>query len=332
MAYIGNSPDATTVLHVEARKSFALSLHIMDEKGRPANLTGCQLTIVAKPLPIDTSSDATNILAASALARLTETSGYAQFDIQASSLNQPAGEYPYAIVLRQDDGYSSVIVKGALIIEENTEVASVFSNYSLVQPPQSMSVQLRNRNTIKVFIGGQLPPGMNYVRDDVIGAIESFDPDSVAYVPEGGSPGYVLTKTGSGDYTMAWLPVGNGEFALDATNQPSGYVPVAVGDDTWIWDAVGIDASGVTAGWAPLANGDGTWSWSKVSTAKPDWTAAAGAEGEILNKPTLGSIASRQANDFLAVNQALSTMNTVHVVSTIPATGTNGHFYFVYEE
>lgn len=332
MAYIGNTPEAATIIRVEARKSFALGVHVTDEKGKQADLSGCTLTIVAKKRPIDTSGDASNMLGPDAQAVVTPQKGYAQFNIQASTLNQKPGEYEYAIVLQTLDGYSSVIVKGLLVIEQNTEVASIDSQYHLVQPPQNLTVQLRRQNSINVFVGGQLPPGMNYVRDDVIAAIESFDPDSVAYVPGGGDAGYVLTKTGSGDYTMAWLPVGNGAFALDATGRAAGEVPVALGDDTWIWGAVGIDASGVTAGWAPVANGDGTWSWAKVSQTKPSWNALPGSDAEILDKPDLNSMAFQDAEAYLLKTALLSSMDTVHVVSTVPTTGTDGHLYFVYQE
>ena len=331
MAYIGNTPDAATIIRVEARKSFALGVHVTDEKGKQADLSGCTLTLVVKKYPIDTTGDGSNLLAANSTAVLTPRKGYGQFNIQASTLDQEPGEYDYAIVLRTQDGYSSVIVKGLLVIEQNTEVSSVSMQYGLVQPPQSLTVQLLRQNSIKVFVGGQLPPGMNYVRDDVMNAIESFDPDSVAYVPEGGDAGYVLTKTGSGDYTMAWLPVGNGAFALDATGRAAGEVPVALGDDTWIWGAVGIDATGVTAGWAPVANGDGTWSWAKVSQTKPSWTAVAGSDAEILNKPTLGTMAAQDTGTFIQKTELLSEMSTVHVVSSVPTTGTDGHLYFVYQ-
>lgn len=331
MAYIGNTPGTSTVLRVEARKSFALGVHITDPSGKPANLSGCTLSIVAKKYPIDSTGDVSNLLAANSIAVLTPLEGYGQFNIQASTLDQKPGEYDYAIVLRTQDGYSSVIVKGLLVIEQNAEVSSVSMQYGLTQPPQSLTVQLLRQNSIKVFVGGQLPPGMNYVRDDVVAAIESFDPDAVAYVPEGGDPGYVLTKTGNGDYTMAWLPVGNGAFALDATGRAAGEVPVALGDDTWIWGAVGIDATGVTAGWAPVANGDGTWSWAKVSQTKPSWTAPDGSDAEILNKPSLGTMAAQDTSTFLQKTELLSVLNTVHVVSTVPTTGANGHLYFVYQ-
>jgi hypothetical protein len=333
MAYLGNTPGQATILRVEARKSFSLGLWVKDSRGRAIDLSGSTLTIVAKTKPIDVTSDTTNLLAADAVAIIaTPTLGYARFDIQAATLNQVPGEYDYAIVLRTPEGYSSVIVKGILDIQQNTEYASVGTSYPSANPPQSLSVLLQGSSSISVFIGGQLPPGMNYVRDEVMQAIEDFDPDAIALVPVGGVGGYVLTKTTGDDYSMAWLPVGNGAFALDATGQPAGYVPAAVGDDTWIWAAVGIDATGVTAGYAPVANGDGTWGWAAVApeVATPDWTATIAQPGYIANKPSLGTAAAAAATDFMNATTLVAEMPGIHFQTTIPLTGTDLHLYFVY--
>lgn len=332
MAYLGNTPGQATILQVEARKSFSLGVWIRESRGRPVDLSGCTLTIVAKATPVDDTSDDTNLLGPDAVATIpTPSAGYARFDIQAATLDQKPGEYPYAIVMRTPEGYSSVIVKGLLDIQQNTEYDSVLSSYSSANPPSSLNVLLQEKNSINVFVGGQLPPGMNYVRDDVMEAIENFDPDAIALVPTGGTAGYVLTKTSADDYSMTWLPVGQGAFALDASNQPAGVVPVAVGDDTWIWGAVGIDATGVTAGWAPVSNGDDSWSWAEVTTATPDWDAGPGEDGEILNKPTLGTAAAADTEDFIAAETLVSEMPGIHFQTTVPTSGEDGHLYFVYE-
>lgn len=333
MAYLGNSPGQATILRVEARKSFALGLHLRDPKNRPVDLTGCTLTIVAREVPITAESE--NFLAEDALAVVPDpTTGYARFEIQAASLDQKPGEYPYAIVLQTAEGYSSVIVKGVLDIQQNTEFDSVHYAYEGVNAPQSLTVLLREANSINVYVGGQLPPGMNYVRDSVMEVLENFDPDSIAVVPPGGAGGYVLTKTSNGDYAMDWRPQGNGAFALDATGQPPGAVPTAQGDDTWDWSDVGIDATGVPAGWAPVARGDDTWEWDQVTFEPPvpDWEAGEEEEGYIRNKPALGTAAALDAEDVLPAGLLLSEMEGVHFQTTVPTTGEDGHLYFVYEE
>src|SRR4051812_6396270 len=101
MVTIGNSPSAVTVLRLEARKSFQLGIHLYDPGEHYANLTGCTLTIIAKPSPIDDNSDATNFLAFDSVANIpVPDAGYAVFNIQAATLDVTPGEYPFAIVLR----------------------------------------------------------------------------------------------------------------------------------------------------------------------------------------------------------------------------------------
>lgn len=334
MTYLGNTPGSAVLLRVEARKSFSLAVWIKDHRGKAADLTGCQMTIVAKPYPMDNESDVTNLLAPNQIASIPVPKlGYAKFDIQAQTLDFTPGEYDYAIVLRTAENYSSVIVKGTLELIENPEHDSVNAQYVSVNPTQTLNVLLQGANSVNVFVGGQLPPGMNYVRDEIMEAIESFDPDAVALVPPGGAPGYVLTKNSSDDYAMTWLPLGQGAFALDATGQPAGHVPAAVGDDTWVWAAVGIDATGVTAGWAPVADGAGGWDWAQVTfeQTKPDWNAPADDPAEILNKPDLGTAASHDHEDYYASTTLVSEMEGVHLVTAVPTTGTDGHLYFVYE-
>ena len=332
MANIGNTPSQGTILRVEARKSFSLGLWLTDSRGRAVDLSGCTMTIVAKPSPIDTTSDASNIFAGNDMASINvPLLGYARFDIQATSLDQPAGEYEFAIVLRDVHGYSSVIVKGQLDIQQNAEVASAGILYATANPSQSLSVMLRESNSISVSVGSTLPPGMNFVPDNVMQAIENFDPEAIALVPMGGIVGYVLTKVTSDDYDMDWRPRENGTFGLDAAGQAAGKVPAALGDGTWTWSAVGIDATGVTAGYAPVANGSNGWAWAAVTTPKPDWNAAPGAAAEILNKPTLGTAAAAATTDFIGAATLVSAMQGIHFQTTIPVSGTNGHLYFVYE-
>ena len=330
MSTIGNSPSAVTTIRVEARKSFSLGLHVYDSAGRAADLSGCELTIVAKKDP-EVLADSSNILLPNYLANIpTPRAGYALFALQASTLNVAPDEYEFSIVLKQSNGFTSVIVKGLLIVVQNTESASTGSTYSSVNPTLSLGVTLKPQSTVSVFVGGLLPPGMNYVRDEVMSVIESFDPHDIAYVPDGGRSGYVLTKLNGDDYAMEWRPVGNGQFSLDATGQPQGVMPVSLGDGSWTWTEAGINATGVADGYAPVSNGDGTWSWAQVTVATPNWTAAPGTAGEILNKPVLGSASAAASGDFISSNTLVTSMPGVHFQTTVPTSGIDGHLYFVY--
>lgn len=332
MSYLGNSPGQATVLRLEARKSFVLGVLLCDPRARPVDLTGCTLTIVAKKDPA--ADDSENLLAADATAQVDlPRDGYGKFSIQAASLDHAPGEYHYAIVLRTAEGHSSVLVKGVIDLQQNTEHDSTSVTFAGVNAPQTLSVLISERNIIRVAVGGQLPPGMNYVRDDVLETLESFDPDAIAYVPRGGLPGYVLTKTSLGDYAMAWRPAGNGSGELDATDIPRGLTPTAQGDGTWTWAAVGIDATDVPQGWAPVADGNDSWGWAQVivEQPQPDWDESDDSSAAFIqNKPELGTAAGADAADFLPATTLLLQMPGVHLRTSVPTTGEDSHLYLVY--
>lgn len=333
MSSIGNSPQQHTILRLEARKSFVLGVLITNPHGRPANLEGCTLTIVAKPPDAVTQDDDANLLAQDAEAIIVAPElGYARFEIQAATLDHEPGEYPFAIVLITDSGYSSVLVKGTLDLQQNTEFSSVGHSFSAGLDSQRIDVVLQGRNVLHVSLGTQPPPGWRWLRDDVAETIESFDPDGVAMVPPGGLGGYVLTKVTGSDYAMAWRPVGNGVFALNAFGQPDGFAPVAQGDGTWDWEEVGLSADGADPGQVPVADGSGGWAWDEATLEQPDWAADPGDPGEILNKPTLGTAAEADVEDFISSGTLVSEMPGVHIVTEVPTVGIDGHLYFVYEE
>lgn len=159
MAYLGNTPPETTILRVEARKSFTLRLNLKDRLGWPLPLSESSIHFVAKALPLDTddSTDATNLITNSLAVVTDPDTGSCTFNFQASDLDHKPGEYPYSIVLIKD-GYSSVLVKGILDIQQNTEFLSVGETYSSATAPESLDVILR-ANMIVVKAGPVLPPG-----------------------------------------------------------------------------------------------------------------------------------------------------------------------------
>lgn len=325
---IGNSPSSHTLLRLEARKSFALGIRVLDRLGRDADLTGCSLRLVIKA---EETASAPNLVAADANAVIElPLDGFGLFRLQAATLDIEPREYPFAIVLTTAEGYTSVIVKGSVEIVQNVDFddSSVFT---LALPTQTITAELGS-SMISVYTGAQLPPGFAYVREERLETIESFDPSAVAYTPAGGRAGYALTKLTGDDYAMDWRPQGNGTFALDATNIDRGFAPASQGDGTWDWQAVGIDATDVAAGWAPVAQGDDTWEWAPVSVAKPDWNAAVGADGEILNKPTLGTAAAKNTGDFIGSTTLLSALPGVQFRTTVPTPADlpEGHIAFVY--
>lgn len=324
MTHLGNSPAQHTVLRLEARKSFALGVFLADPNGRPVDLSGSTLTLVSK-LPGDTSTDDySNIFGFDAVAHVEDPEfGFARFRVQAATLDIPAGEYPFAIVLLSEMGYSSVLVKGTMEMVDNPEYYSAQYSYSEAQPSQTLNLLLENRSVLRVTVGHAPPPGMGYVRDSVVELLESFDPDDIAMLPRGGAPGTVMTKTGSQDYEVAWRPVGNGPNALDAAGQPAGYAPVALGDGTWDW-AAALSVTDSEPNSVPVSDGDGNYSWTPAEEIAPqtDWSLPASSPGGIRNKPSL---------NFMPSTTLVSNMPGVHIVDTPPTSGQNGHLYFVIE-
>lgn len=160
MAYIGNSPSKEVILRLEARKSFSFALAVKDAHGRAVDLTGTTLRIIMKQLPLDSadSDDGDNLIAEPDAAKTAAALGLARFDIQAADLNWPVGEYPFAIVLQTVNGFSTVLVKGIVDLQQNTEFNSLASMFETVNPTQQLEVLLRGNTVVDVISGSALQP------------------------------------------------------------------------------------------------------------------------------------------------------------------------------
>jgi hypothetical protein len=157
--YTGNTPSEEVVLRLMARKSFSLGLWIEDKNGKPLDITGCQIGIVARKRVGSTVIDDSENLITNYLADISAgTLGYAVFSWQATDLDWKPGEYEYAVTLL-DQGYSSVILKGPIQLEQNTEFGSLGSTYDPAAPPTSLRVVLRDSKNITVQVGPTLAPG-----------------------------------------------------------------------------------------------------------------------------------------------------------------------------
>jgi hypothetical protein len=146
MVKLSNSPQETTIVRAEARKSFAFGLWLKDGNGNPVPLDDTRFVLNAAKL--DRVGTATLVLTAEAdIVGVAE--GYACFNLQASALNLAAGEYPFSVTMIAA-GYSTVLVKGSLEIIPNTDLSSVGSTYSLANPPQALEVVLRSKQDIHI--------------------------------------------------------------------------------------------------------------------------------------------------------------------------------------
>lgn len=155
MAYLGNSPGKETILRLEARKSFSFSLAVKDEQRRAIDLTGASIRIVMKQLPLDSADadDGDNLIAEPDAVMTAAELGLSRIDIQAADLNWPTGEYPFAVVLVDDGGYSTVLVKGQIDLVQNTEFNSLASLFSTANPSQRLEVLLRGTTAVDVIVG-----------------------------------------------------------------------------------------------------------------------------------------------------------------------------------
>ena len=277
MAYVGNSPQANTILRVEARKSFALSLWFQDTNRRPADLNGCTVRLVVKKMPLDPAdtTDADNLIDSSVAEFVAPELGYCRFDVQAVELDIAPGEYPYAIVLLTPQGYSAVVVKGSLDVVQNTEVASIGQTYTdIVGSTSALEIHMRTLASIDVICGPLVPPGFTWMSD---ADKEKIDGLSLAgnLLPDGGLVNQMLAKATGADYDFKWVNPQSFDGTLDAAGQPANY--------------------------APVANGDGTWDWAEVSGVV-DWNATPGTPGSIENKPDFGTAALEDSTAFAAAD------------------------------
>lgn len=317
MAYIGNTPSKATVISIEARKSFSLALWFRDTNRRPADLTGCQIRLVVKALPLNGTDDSDNLVTGSTAFIDQPKLGYARFALQAQELNLQPAEYPFAIVLVTAAGYSSVVVKGVLDVQQNTEFASMGSQYDGVQPPSALEVLLRGSAAVDVYAGSVVPPGFTWMSDDDKAKLDRIDEASLL-LPDGGAPGEWLRKRTPADYDFEWA-------------QPQAF------DGT-------LSAEGIPAGYAPVSEGDGAWTWAMVSPTV-NWDLPEGEPGSVLNKPSLGTAAAKDVDYFAEAEHEhdgsdvtsgtvaaarlprISELRGVARGTDVPTTGTDGDWF-----
>ena len=138
MVKLSNSPYESTVLTLEARKSFSLRIELHDRHGNLMSWDNLSATFTLGTLdPLE------------ALLEIPATDGV--FRIQASELNLKPGTYQFTITLRSR-GYSFVIVKGDVKLVQNTEAGSVADFYGAAIPSETIAVQLDQMNVIKVSL------------------------------------------------------------------------------------------------------------------------------------------------------------------------------------
>lgn len=142
---LGNAPRRTTVVALEAGKSFAFELEFVHDTGLAYDLTGCTLRLVlAQP-----QHKGGAVLLTENAVVLAPLLGEAQFELQAADLALAEGEYPFAITLVTADGYSVPVDKGIFDIRANVD-ATTTNVYTGVDVSQGLKVTLGTGNRVTV--------------------------------------------------------------------------------------------------------------------------------------------------------------------------------------
>jgi len=155
MPTVTNSPQETTQLIAEARKSFSLGLHLRYPNGAAVDLTQSAVSFTAGKL--DRAGNTVVLIDRDGDIEDPE-SGYVRINLQASELDLRPNSYMYTVTLIHV-GYSLVLLRGELKVEQNTEFDSVNQGYSGGSPPTTLMLYLRQDHTVHVELSTGIPAG-----------------------------------------------------------------------------------------------------------------------------------------------------------------------------
>ena len=111
MGALGNSPRQHTTLTLEARKSYAFGLKFLHRSSKqPVDITGAMVRLTA-------SNGTQQILDVDAQVLDAEL-GLVQFNLQAAQLDLTPAEYPFAVTLVSGTGYSTLVLKGSIDLQQ----------------------------------------------------------------------------------------------------------------------------------------------------------------------------------------------------------------------
>ena len=166
MNQLSNSPAAVTRVTLERGKSFSLLLKFLDSRGEKIEITGSEFTLnVARIKQRKLGTLAQDIVIDMDGEVVDGFINRVKFDLQASDLNLAPAPYNFDITMISS-GYSSVIVKGEIVIRDNTDLDASSQTYSSVNPPQEMVITRGGSGTINVttplalMIGPMGPTGL----------------------------------------------------------------------------------------------------------------------------------------------------------------------------
>jgi len=114
---LGNTPLKRTDIHLEARKSFAMTVRFRYRNDTPADMDGYSVRMaVSEPQHLGGA-----VVLLKDAAPIDNDPGVFQFSIQASETDLESGSYPFDATFVSDRGYSTPFLKGAIEIGDNAD-------------------------------------------------------------------------------------------------------------------------------------------------------------------------------------------------------------------
>lgn len=213
-ASLTNSPEEQLVLRLEARKSFTFGLRFRTASDAPVDITGAEIRFTAARVHADEQVESVFFVEA---VHTGSALGLARVDIQAAALDLEPGSYYFALTVL-NGGYSSVVAKGVIELQQNVEFASVDDDFMTGDPATTLDVVQRSNGDIHVVQGEFFPP-------------------TAGSIPPGGTTGQSLVKISNESYDLVWShAIGDGP--IPAETIADGWVVTATGEDTWEWRAL----------------------------------------------------------------------------------------------
>ena len=313
--FLSNSPSDVVQLRLEARKSYALHVLVIDDRERGVDITGCILTFTARK-ELHTAEELGEIVLTTEVSLDEDPMhGYGLLTLQAEDLDLPIDEYPWSLTMRTPLGFSLVLAKGALCIQQNTDLTALGFSFDAPIGTGSLEAMLRGRHVIRTRVGGALPPGVQWYTDEDAAKLDELHNASVL-IPGGGAQGELLRKKSETDYDFEWVNPQSYDGTLNAANQPVNAVPLADGSGNWAWQVYSPD---ITVTWA-----------------------------EVQGKPSLGSAAAADVSSFASAEHThsaddmnsgvlaparvprVSGLRGISSGTSAPTGGEDGDLYFQY--
>lgn len=298
---LGNTPRRTTVLTLEARKSFAFGLKFLTSStDAPVDLTGAAVRLVlAQPAHLGGAALVTKTATAVDLPL-----GLVQFELQAAELDLTPGEYPFTVTLVSALGYSTVIVKGVVDLAENTDGDDT-NTYAGINPSTNLAAYLENGGLVEVTVDHL--DGMYVIVEQ---RISQFESDAAAT-----QAAHVAEVTALRDQAATSATNANSDRNAASTSASN-----AAASQTAAASSAAAAAASQSAASTSAANAEAakTNAEASASSAESSATAAAGSAGTASTKASeastsaINAASSASDADTSASNAATSETNAAN--------------------